>query len=244
MTRSADRIDRKALRGPDEFQTLTAQVTGWVGQNARLAAGVLGGVLVVAIVALVLGWNSSRRDEAAAIRFQVAHNEFEAAKFKEAAESFAGLNGDYGGTPFGRLALLYRAHSLARANDTAAALTAYQEYLASSPPAPYLKQSALLGVGRSQEILGDKTASLQAYTEAAAIPGPFAIESMLGQARLQEVTGDVASATKTYTALADQEGVQLDAQLNALVQSKLPKQTPPAVSDDAAPAAKPGDSGS
>jgi predicted negative regulator of RcsB-dependent stress response len=243
MTRSADRIhlDRKALRGPDEFQTLTAQVTGWIGQNRQLATAVAGGVVALAVIALGIGWYSQRRAEAAAIRFQVAHNEFDAGKFTEAAASFASLREDYPRTPFGRLATLYRAHSLARAGDAAGAATAYQEYLASSPPAPYLRQSALVGVGRAQEVLGDQAAALQAFTDAAAIPGPFAIEAMLGQARLQEASGDVAAAQKTYTALADEEGVQLDAELRRLVESKL-REKPAADAEAAAP--QTGDGGS
>jgi len=242
MTRSADRIDRKALRGPDEFQTLTAQATGWVGQNRRVASIIAGGVLGVAILALIIGWYSQRREEAAAIRFQAAHNEFAAGKFTEAAQSFEGLRTDYGSTPFGRLALLYRGHALARANDAAGSATAYQEYLASSPPTPYLRQAALVGLGRSQEILGDQTAALQAFTDAAAIPGPFAVEAMFGQARLQEAAGDAAAAAKTYTALAAEEAVQLDGELRRLVESKLPEAKAPA--GDAAPAATAGDGGS
>jgi len=246
MTRSADRIhlDRKALRGPDEFQTLTAQVTGWLGQNRRLAAAVAAGVVAIAIVALVIGWSSQRRDEAAAIRFQVAHNEFDAGKFTDAAASFATLREDYGGTPFGRLATLYRAHSLAKAGDTAGAATAYQDYLATSPAAPYLRQSALVGVGRAQQALGDQAAALQAYTDAAAISGPFAIEAMLGQARLQEASGDVAGAQKTYTALAGEEGVQLDAELRRLVESKLPEPSLDKPAADAAATPEAGDGGS
>jgi len=242
MTRSADRIDRKALKGPDEFQTLTAQTTGWIAQNQRLAAMIAGGVVAVAILALGIGWYSQRRDEAAAIRFQAAHNEFDAGKFAEAAQSFEGLRTDYGSTPFGRLALLYRGHALSRGGDAAGAATAYQEYLASSPATPYLRQSALVGVGRSQETLGDKNAALQAFTDAAAIPGPFTVEAMFGQARLQEAAGDRAAAEKTYTALAAEEAVQLDGELRRLVESKLPKAQAPA--GDAAPAAQAGDSGS
>jgi tetratricopeptide (TPR) repeat protein len=223
-SRSADRVrvDRKALRRPDEFHTLTAQVTGWVGQNRRLAAAIGAGVLAVAVLGLVVGWYSQRRSEAAAIRFQAAHNEFDAGKFTAAAETFASLHQDYGSTPFGRLATLYQAHALARAGDAAGAATAYREYLASSPPTAYLKQSALVGVGRAQEALGDRTAALDAYQQAAAIDGPLSVEARLGLARVQEANGDLQAAQATYAALADDEAIQLDTELLRFVQSKLP----------------------
>src|SRR5206468_4321464 len=80
---------------------------------------------------------------------------FDEGKFQEAAQGFAYVVERYPGAPFGRLAVLYRAHALARQGDQAAAATAYGEYLASAAVPDYLRQEALVGLARAKEAAGD-----------------------------------------------------------------------------------------
>jgi hypothetical protein len=198
------KIDRKSLRQPDEFQTLTTQAADWAQkhQSALIAAGVA--LLVLALAAGGVVWWRARQAEAASIRFRAAHQAFEGARFEEAAASFATLGADYGSTPYGRLASLYRGHALARSGDAAGAATAYGEYLAAGPETEYLRQEALASLGRARETAGDAGAAREAFDEAAAMPGPFRIEAQLGQARLAEAAGDPERARTIYaTMLAD-----------------------------------------
>ena len=98
---------------------------------------------------------------------------FQGGKYPEAAAGFAPSLRSCPGTPFGRLARLYRGHALARQGDAAAAAVAYGEYLAIDPETAYLRQEALVGLGRAKEVAGDATGALEAYTQAAALEGPF-----------------------------------------------------------------------
>jgi tetratricopeptide (TPR) repeat protein len=203
MARPAARvkINRKALREPDEFQTLTGQVAAWAQAHRNLLAGATAALLAVATVALGVGWYRTRQAAAAGARFQSALEDFEAARFAPAEEGFAGLGRDYPGTAFGRLATLYRGHALARQGDAAGAATAYTEYLASSPPTDYLRQEALNGLGAAREASGDPAGALDAYAQAAAIDGPFRTQAQLAMAHLHELAGQPDKAREVYLAI-------------------------------------------
>jgi tetratricopeptide (TPR) repeat protein len=221
MARPAARvkINRKALREPDEFQTLTGQVGEWAQTHRNLLAGVGAAVLALGTVALGVGWYRARESAAAGARFQSALNDFEAARFAPAVEEFTGLGRDYPGTSFGRLATLYRGHALARQGDAAGAATAYTEYLASSPPTEYLRQEALNGLGSAREASGDKAGALDAYGQAAAIDGPFRMQAQLAMARLQELAGQPDKAREIYLAILKESP---GGYVRALLETKIP----------------------
>jgi hypothetical protein len=195
------KINRKALREPDEFQTLTQQAGEWAQGHRNFLIGVGAAVLAITAVALSVSWYRSRQAAAAGAEFQAALNDFEAARFAPALEEFTAVGRDHPGTPFGPLSTLYRAHVLARQGDAAGAVTAYTEYLASSPTTEYLRQEALTGLGAAKEAAGDKAGASDAYGQAAAIDGPFRIEAQLATARLHELAGDPDKAREVYLAI-------------------------------------------
>lgn len=192
------KIDRKALKQPDEFQTLTTQAAAWAEQHQTTLIAVAIGLVVLALAAGGIGWWRARQAEAASIRFRAAHQAFEASRWTEAADGFASVRADYASTAYGRLAPLYRGHALARAGDAAGAATAYGEYLAAGPETEYLRQEALASLGRAREATGDAAGAREAFDEAAGMPGPFRVEARLGQARLAEAAGDAERARQIY----------------------------------------------
>src|SRR5262245_14115594 len=108
------KIRRKDLRQPDEFETLTGQALSWAEENVRLLAGVAGAVVAVAAIVLLVNRVTASRNESAAEAFRRAKVTFDAGKFAESATAFASTAGDYPRAPFGKLAVLYQAHALAR----------------------------------------------------------------------------------------------------------------------------------
>ena len=203
MARPAARvkINRKALREPDEFQTLTQQAGEWAQGHRNLLIGISAAVLGIAAVALGVGWYRSHQAAAAGAEFQAALNDFEGARFAPALEEFTAVGRDYPGTSFGRLSTLYRGHALANQGDATGAATAYTEYLASSPTTEYLRQEALTGLAAAKEAAGDKAGSLDAYGQAASIDGPFRIQAQLATARLHELAGEPDKARDVYLAI-------------------------------------------
>ncbi len=214
------RMTRKSLRRPDEFHHVAGEAVGWAEKHQRtlITAGVT--AVVIALVVLAFGRLQATRDDAAAAAFQSAHAAFDAGRYPDAATAFAALAQEYGRTPFGRLANLYRGHALIRSKDLPGAIVAYQEFIAAGPPAEYLRQEALNGLGHAQEASsGAASAALAAYAEAGAIKGPYRIDSLLGAARLQEASGQATAAQDIYRTLL---GEAPDAEMQAFLRSKLP----------------------
>ncbi len=223
------KIRRKDLRKPDEFETLTGQAVGWANEHLPIVYGVLGVALLVMIAGLGLGrWRASQA-EAAGIAFRGAQARFAAGKFPEAAEEFAYVLEHYPHTAYGRIAGLYRAHALAKQGDQAGAVTAYGEYLAHAPAIDYLRQEALLGLGRAKEATGDAAGALDAYTQASALLGPYHTDALLNAARLEEAAGQADKARQTYASLLKEA---TDPETKALAAAKVPGGTPGAGETD------------
>src|SRR4029453_17201602 len=119
-------------------------------------------------------------------------------KYAEAATEFAAVASEYPSTPAGRLAGLYKARALAAPPDAAAAVTAYNEYLAGSPATDYLRQEALMGLGRAQEAAKDNAAAMDSYGKAADVGGPFRTAAQMALARLQDAAGNGDKARALY----------------------------------------------
>jgi hypothetical protein len=221
------KIHRKDLRGPDEFVTLTTRIADWARSHMNLVLSAVGVLVVIVVVAVIVTRSAAARDAAAARDFRSAYALFSTEKFGEAAVDFRALSDQYPGTEFGRLALLYQGHALARKDDAAAAVTAYQEYLALGGQPDYLRQQALVGIGHLKEASGDAAAALQAYGDAAALEGPLRTDARLGQARLEEAAGHGDQARTIYAeVLKDTE----DPDLRAFLETKVPRtaEAPPA----------------
>jgi tetratricopeptide (TPR) repeat protein len=213
------KIRRKDLRQPDEFETLTAQALSWAEDNRGIVVAVVSALVALALVMIVLGRVRATRNETAAGLFRTAHEAFATSKYPEAADGFAALARDYPSTPFGRLATMYRGHALARQGDATGAATAYADFLASSSMDGYLRQEALVALGRSREGTGDSAAALEAYEEAGELDGPFRTDALLGAARLHEAAGRASEARAIYVGLMKDA---TDLEVRALLATKVP----------------------
>lgn len=213
------KLDRKTLREPDEFQTLTSQVTEWGRRHQTFLTAVAAGVVALTLLTAGLGWWRSRQAAAAAVRFQSAYGDFQAKRYAEAAEAFAGLGRDYAGTPSGRLAALYEGHAMERKADPAAAAAAYERYLGAGPQADYLRQEALLRLGGVREAAGNAPGAQQAYEGAAGLSGPFTTEARLSLARMLEAAGQTDKAREQYVAVLKESP---SASVRSLLETKVP----------------------
>ena len=226
------KLHRKELRDPDVFQERTAQAVDWLRDNQTMVVAVVSAVVAIGAVVMGIGWYSGRQAQAASTRLASAESLFEAKKFAEAATEFASVASEYPSTPSGRLAGLYKARALAAQPDVAAAVTAYNEYLASSPATDYLRQEALMGLGRAQEVAKDNAAAMDSYGKAAAVGGPFTTAAQMALARLQDATGNGDKARALYVELL--KAPDLDGDSRQYILSRLP---PDAVSPADAKAA-------
>src|SRR2546428_2336962 len=99
------KIRRKALRQPDEFETLTGQAVNWASANRGLVTGVVAALAVAGLAAVAPGHLRGAQRERAPLAFRTAHTTFAARdKLTPAAEALAALAPDYPHTPHRRLA--------------------------------------------------------------------------------------------------------------------------------------------
>jgi predicted negative regulator of RcsB-dependent stress response len=229
------KVSRKALREPDEFQTLTTQAVDWARDNQSVVVSVVAGVVALAAVVVGVNWYSRRQADTAALQLQAAQGLFEAKKYAESAAEFASVTSTYPRTPSGRIAALYRAHALAEQPDPSAAATAYGEYLASSPATDYLRQEALLGLAHAKEATNDQEGARDAYRQATEIAGPFRTPAQLGLARLEEAAGHTEQARTLYTEAL--KAADLDADTRQAITARVPGAA--AAAEAAAPAPDP-----
>ncbi|MFN8543474.1 MAG: tetratricopeptide repeat protein [Candidatus Binatia bacterium] len=221
------RISRKALKEPDEFLTLTGQALAWSEEHRTKLLAALGVAIVLGAGLLAFGRYRASRVDAAAEAFHGAHALFQAARFGDAATAFADVQREFPGTPFAGLAGLYRGHALGRGGDASAAATAYQEYLAAGHAADYLRQEALVGLAHAREAAEDVAGARAAFEEAGALEGPFRTDALLGAARAYEAAGESTKARDVYVKLLGQNP---DAELQAMLHSKLPADAATAMS--------------
>jgi predicted negative regulator of RcsB-dependent stress response len=213
------RIRRKDLRGPDEFETLTGVTLAWAQshQTALIVAGVA--VLAIAVGVLLVGRSRSIRNREAAGQFRQAQVQLESGSAAAAATEFEALAQNASGTPFGRLAGLYRGHALLEQGDAAGAATAYTQYLSTASAPDYLRQQALLGLGRAKELAGDASGAHDAYLEAEKLEGPARSEASLGVARMLETQGKTDEARAIYARLVKESP---EGWLKAFAEAKAP----------------------
>jgi hypothetical protein len=204
MAESAKRVKirRKDLRRPDEFETLTGETFVWAQhhQTTLIVAGVA--VLAVAIGLILVSRSRAARTQEADLQFQQAQAQLERGSPATAATQFEALERNASSTSYGQLAGLYRGHALLKQGDAAGAATAYTQYLSTASAPDYLRQQALIGLGRAKETANDASGAHDAYLQAEKLAGPATAEASLGVARMLEAQGRTDQARAIYARLA------------------------------------------
>jgi tetratricopeptide (TPR) repeat protein len=221
------RLTRKELRGPDEFQTLSARGIEWAqghGRSVWIAVGAAAAVLIA--IAIVVGVIQSRESRAAR-EFYGASELFKREQWSEALTSFSTIADDLGGTIYGKLARLYAARAALRADQTPRAVELYRAYLANAPESVALEQLARLDLGIALQKSGDATAARSEFERALEIEGPARPLAMLRLASVAEAGGDKAKAIELYRRYLEDEPEGADAEVARVGLIRL-GETPPA----------------
>jgi outer membrane protein assembly factor BamD (BamD/ComL family) len=203
VARTEQRLTRKDLRQPDEFQTLSRQALEFVETNRTAVIAALGAIIVVLLAIVAYRMISQSREASASAAYTEARTLLTEKKYADAASKFDDVASRYSGTSYGPLALLERGNALLLNDQASDAAAAYERFLQSSPPTDYLRQLGHTRLGYAQEKLGKPADAERSFGTAAAEPGPYAAEALLGAARNAEVAGDAAKAKDRYTQLLE-----------------------------------------
>jgi outer membrane protein assembly factor BamD (BamD/ComL family) len=202
VARTEQRLTRKDLRQPDEFQTLTRQGLMFVEENRNAVIAVLAAIIVVLLAIVAYRMISQSREASASEAYTEARALLTDKKYGEAATKFDEIASRYGGTSYGPLALLERGNALLLADQAADAVTVYERFVQQAPT-DYLRQLGHTRLGYAQEKLGKPGEAQKSFATAASEGGPFGAEALFGAARNAELAGDAAAAKDFYVQLLE-----------------------------------------
>jgi predicted negative regulator of RcsB-dependent stress response len=203
VARTEQRLTRKDLRQPDEFQTLSRQALTFVETNRNAVMAALVGAIVLLLAIVAYRMISQSREANASTAYSEARALLTDKKYGEAAIKFEQVASNYGGTSYGPLAVLERANALLLADQATDAAAAYERFLQNPPPTDYLRQLAHTRLAYAQEKLGKIADAESTFGTAATEPGPFAAEALFGAARTAESGGNADKAKDFYTQLLE-----------------------------------------
>lgn len=199
MPSASKRITRKEIRQPDRFVTLLRRGVSFFTEN-RTSVIVAAAILVVIIAALV-GWDfyNSRQNRLASEEYARAVNLYHDGKYKEALEALKRLEA-YQSSFYSRLGLLYTANTQAALQDVSKAAEALRQLLAKEQREPFVRQTAYVSLGYTQEEAGQCKEAILSFAEAEKIAGPLKADASLGKARCSALTGNLKEALASYRA--------------------------------------------
>ena len=195
-TTSHYKIKVKDLKQPDEFVTTVDRIGEYLANNVLQV--ILGGVALIAILALIFGYSfyRSHQDRLAASQFYDAITALNHKDYKTAEDGFETL-AQSGNGKLAHLAPLYVATAYMSDSKPAQARDALVAYIADSDHDQF-KNLALVQLGVAYEDLGDFKKAQDAYAQAASIPGPQKTAAELGVARTLLSQGDKAGAITAW----------------------------------------------
>jgi len=145
----AEKIDRKQLKRPDEFQVVAGRAMGWVAAHQRLVLGLAAAVVAVVLTAWgVSAWRGSRESKASAElaealellsrpvagegQAQPGEQTFPSKEEREKAvvAALEKVRSDHGNTAAGQTALAELGFHKLKSGDAAAAQKDLEEFLA------------------------------------------------------------------------------------------------------------------
>ncbi|NNF04820.1 MAG: tetratricopeptide repeat protein [Rhodothermales bacterium] len=142
------KVSRRQELREDRVVTMSARAIDFYENNRNLVYGAVAAIVVVALLAVGLAWNSARRNDQALERMATAVQRYEAGAYQAALDgdiSFTGLldiADEYGGTDAGNLAKFYAADALFRVGDLERSLEYFREF---DKQSDYLGASAFAG---------------------------------------------------------------------------------------------------
>lgn len=197
------KVSRRQELREDRVVTMSARAIDFYENNRNLVYGIIAAIVVVALLAVGLAWNSARRNDEALERMATAVQRYEAGAYQAALDgdiSFMGLldiADEYGGTDAGNLARFYAADALFRVGDLERSLEYFRDY---DKEADYLGASAFAGEAAIHEMQEDFSRAGDLYVRAANVfeSDITSPDYLLKAGRAYERAGEIDEAMEAY----------------------------------------------
>jgi hypothetical protein len=165
-------IQRRQLKEPDEFLTLSRRFLEYARHHEREVTLAVLGIAVVVGIALGVRWYRSWQESNAEAAFGAARHDFTELKFDSAAEGFRRVVSTWPATSHGHLALVYLGNSYAELGKTKEAEGAFRQALQQDSD-DLLRQIAHYNLGLLKMKSGDKSGAATELAAAANATGPL-----------------------------------------------------------------------
>src|SRR6266542_2996479 len=165
-------IQRRQLKEPDEFLTLSRRFLEYARQHEREVTFAVLGVAAVVGVALGVRWYRSWQENNAEAAFGAARHDFAAQNFDSAAAGFQRVVTTWPATSHGHLAFIYLGNSYAELGKTKEAEDAFLQALEQDSD-DLLRQIAHYNLGLLKMKAGDKAGAAAELGKAANATGPL-----------------------------------------------------------------------
>lgn len=214
------KMTKRELQSPDKFTTTTTSWLEWATKHPREVA--IGGVVLAALlvaIGLIAGSGPStdpkagaalsaalelidrKVDKAPAEDSKEKTFASEQEKQQAIADAMKAVRSEHRGTTSALTATLAEADARMALGDHAAALSLYEEYLASAPKAGPMRFLAHEGKAAALQAKGDFDGAGAALDAMAGENASFKDRAVLGKARILEAKGEWQAAREAYEAL-------------------------------------------
>jgi tetratricopeptide (TPR) repeat protein len=233
MSKSAQELTRKEIKGPDKFQVAASGAAEWAAGKQKAIVGAAVGVLaLVAVVIGVSSWLDAQKVAAGGALYKAADaasGEISSvplpgldrpifptleAKYRAQVEAADRVRKEHGGSRAALTASLLAGGGHLALKEWDPAIADFQRFLSEAPADDSLRYGAYDGLARAQEGKGDLDAAAKTWEQAAGIAF-FKDRATLERARLLGRAGKADEAKKAL------EGVAKESPLAPEVQERL-----------------------
>ena len=238
------KLNRKKIKSPDEFLTLTGRFLNWVGAHRVPILAAFAGVAVAALIAAGVVALLTQRQGKALDAMAEADDLYRApleqarsakseegaakpamtpdeavAKYKEAAGKYVAVADRYAHSDAGKLSLLYAGDAYFRAGEIAESIGAYEKFVRVYSGNPLLKGVGYEGLGYAYEAKGEFAQAAEAFEKTVdpseKVTRPF---GLLNAARCRTEAGDPTKAISLYEQFLQEYP---DSELKAVASERL-----------------------
>ena len=197
MARPPKRLNRKHLRQPDRFITLTSRLVDAFQRN-RTASFCVIAICLLAFT-IIFGWQlyRTRQDTFASQEFGKALGYYHAGNFRAAIAALEKLEQDRW-SRYSELAALYQTNAYLAIDNPDKAVESGRRFIGTSNGDPFLRQLGLVALAHAEEQKARCTEAIQHYSKAESLAGALKEHALLGKARCNLQLGDAKAALATY----------------------------------------------
>jgi predicted negative regulator of RcsB-dependent stress response len=230
MSKSAQELTRKEIKGPDKFQEAAKGAAEWAAGKEKVILAAAAGLLVLVAAGIgVSSWLDSRKAAAGGELYRAAaaaSGEISSVplpgidrpvfasleqKYRAQVDAAERVQKEHGGSRAAVSAALLAGSGHLALKEWDAAAAAFQRYLAEAPADDSLRYAAFDGLARAQEGKGDLDAAAKTWEQAAGVAF-FKDRATLERARLLAKAGKADEARKALEGVAKESALAPEAQ--------------------------------